>query len=224
MRPLVVMLLTAVAAGADEPPNKKMLDGLRPLHQAVGSWKGTGSTDRVLPWQQKLECTWGFRAKDGRVSLNFFAGAGKLLRRGLLTFSPDDGTFRLTIENPKKEVLRFEGKLQESATSLRLDRKDADAKDGLDRVEFKVVRAGDKLLFDFRKKRGKSAFENVATIELFREGGDDASAEKFKEGPYCIVTGGAGRVKFTHDNRTFHVACEACKEEFLAHPERYRGK
>lgn len=204
---------------ADVAPNKEQIAGLRPYAKFVGSWQGTGTSEKTRDWKEKSDVTWGFRKRDGRASINFIVDKGQLFSEGVLSYDPAEKKYRFSARNKKDEVLRFEGK--PVGDGLRLDRIDEGATDHLDRLELKAPRAGDKLLFDFRKKRGTTSHESFASIEFIRQGGEEASAEKFTKGPFCVVTGGPGRVEFTHNGKTLNAADEVCKEEFLAHPERY---
>jgi hypothetical protein len=203
----------------DNAPNKEQIAGLRPYAKFVGRWEGTGTSEKSRDWKEKVDVTWSFRGRDGRASLAFVVDKGQLFTEGVLSFDPAEKKYRFSARNKKEEVLRFEGK--PAGDGLRLDRIDEAASDHLDRLELKAPRGGDKLLFDFRKKRGTTSFETFASIELIRQGGEEASAEKFTKGPFCVVTGGPGRLEFTHNGKTLHAADEVCKEEFLAHPERY---
>jgi YHS domain-containing protein len=72
-----------------------------------------------------------------------------------------------------------------------------------------------------QKKKGTKSFEDQVRVEHFRQGDP---LENFKEGPRYVVTGVAGRVSVDHQGKTYHVACEKSKEEFLAHPDRYLNK
>jgi len=217
----VVLAFAGALLAQGVPPQKDQLAGLLPFANAVGAWTGSGSSEKSSGWKEKIDVRWGFREKDGRVSINFYIEGSKLLKVGLLTF--DGGKFRFSAKNPKDETIRFEGKVAAEG-NLRLDRIDKEGDDPLDRLELKLLRGGDKIVFDFRRKKGKSSFEQFAMVELFRDGGLDASAEKLEKGPFCIVTGGPGRVTFEHQGKTITVADENCKEEYVGHPERYAGK
>jgi hypothetical protein len=217
---LTALLVQDDSKQADVPPSKEQIAGLRPFAKFVGKWAGGGTSEKTRDWKEKADVTWGFRKRDGRASINFIVDKGQLFSEGVLSFDPAERKYRFSARNKKDEVLRFEGK-PSGDVGLRLERVDEGATDNLDRLELKAPRAGDKLVFDFRKKRGTTSFESFATIELIRQGGDEASAEKFTKGPFCIVTGGPGRVPFTHNGKSLHAADEVCKEEFLAHPERY---
>ena len=116
--------------------------------------------------------------------------------------------------------MHFEGKPTGEQT-VRLARVEEKHDDPFDVAEIKLVRGGDKLIYVLGKKIGKSAVEPLVQVELFREG---PSLATFADGPRCVVTGGAGRVECTYEGKTYHVACEAAREEFLSHPERYVSK
>jgi hypothetical protein len=218
-----LLALAGALLAQSVPPVKEQLAGLLPYANCVGAWSGSGSSEKSSGWKEKIDGRWGFREKDGRVSINFYIEGSKLIKVGLLSFDPEGAKFRFSAKNAKDETIRFEGK-QAAEGHLRLERIDKEGEDHLDRLELKLLRGGDKLLFDFRRKKGKNSFEQFALVELFREGGLEASAEKFEKGPFCVVTGGPGRVTFEHQGKTVTVADENCKEEYVAHPERYAGK
>lgn len=199
-------------------PNRAMLNALRPLDGFIGIWKGTGTSQRSAGWTESITVNWGFREKDGRVSINFVVDGGQLFEAAVLTFDPDAKLYRFIARPKKGDAMRFEGKPFGRQT-LRLERADKDAKDNLDRLDLKLVRSGAKLVYAFSERKGATkSFEQFAQVDHFLEG---PTAEEFKSAPKCIVTGGAGRIAVEHAGRTVHVACEGCKEEFLSHPDRY---
>ena len=196
-----------------------MLKALRPFHAAVGNWKGTGTSQTSAGWSETAECTWGFRERDGRVSLNFYFEGDPHFTEAIITYDLEKKRYQFIGRDKNQKTLRFEGPATGSQT-LQLERVD-DAKDKFDRVEIKVVRAGDKLIYTLSTKKGRSFFDRRAEVELFREG---RSAEEFLEGPFCPVTGGAGRVPVEYEGKTYHVACPASKEEFLRRAAHYTKK
>ncbi len=215
------LLAFALPARA-EPPNPAQLEALRPFANAVGAWEGDGQSEQDAGWKAKATATWGFREADGRVSLDFVV-EGKLLKAARLTWQPDTKKFRFACKDAADKKLEFLGEAVDAAT-IRLDRTDEGATDKLDRLELKILRGGDKLSLDFRRKLGRTSFQQQASVTFFRTGGEEASAEKLAAGPFCVVTGGPGRVSFDHQGRSVLVADAICKEEFLAHPERYPAK
>jgi len=108
-----------------------MLEALRPLDTLIGTWKGTGTSLKSSGWDETIECTWGFREEDGRVSINFYIAGGELLEVGLLSYDPRSQLYKFVGRDKKGSRLHFEGKLAGTQT-LRLPRTDKDAKDGRD--------------------------------------------------------------------------------------------
>src|SRR5262245_30844184 len=95
---------------ADVPPNKEMIAGLKPFATFVGSWKGDGASEKSAGWKEKADCSWGFRKRDGRASINFVVDGGRVFTEGVLSFDPAEKKYRFSARNKKDEVLRFEGK------------------------------------------------------------------------------------------------------------------
>lgn len=207
-------------AGAAEL-DRAMLEGLKPMAALVGQWTGQGTSPTSPGWGESIAANWGFRESDGRVALELFVdpvGNDKPpLEAGLVTFDPQSKEFGFVARLRDKRVLHFRGALA-GERILRLARVDADARDGFDRVEIKLVRGGDKLIYAFSKKLGSRFFELHTQVELKREGTAEAD---YADGPFCVVTGGAGRMAVELDGKTYPVACAECAEEFLAHPDKY---
>lgn len=202
--------------------DRAMLEGLKPMAALVGKWKGQGTSPTSPGWNESLVGGWGFRAADGRVAIELFVdpiGDEKgELEAGLVTFDPASKEFGFVARMRDERVLHFKGELA-GERILRLARFDPDAKDGFDRAEIKVVRGGDKLIYGFSKKLGSRFYELHTQVEFQRQG---TSESDYDSGPFCVVTGGAGRMAVELDGETYPVACEACAEEFLAHPEKYK--
>lgn len=142
-----------------------------------------------------------------------------MLDVGLLTYFPDGQRYRFIGRTPKKEVLRFEGELTAELT-LTLDRVEK-SNDKLDRIELKMVRGGQKLIYTFKEQIGTRYYENFANIEHFREG---HPLEDFEPNPRCVVTGGLGRIPVEVQGQKLFTACPASRKELLDHPDRYITK
>ncbi|MGL5095649.1 MAG: hypothetical protein ACRDD1_08680, partial [Planctomycetia bacterium] len=179
---MVLAVMTAAAAGAVEP-NEAALKALRPFDGMVGAWRGEGESRTSSGWNETLVSTWGFRERDGRVSLNFTPAKSDLIALGVLSVDPETGVFKFVFQDAKENVRRFEGK-PSGALTLKLPRVDENPTDGFDRCEVKLLRGGDKMIFTFGKKRGSTNYETIGEIQYFRT---DAPYEEFKAGPKCVV-------------------------------------
>lgn len=221
-RGLPTILLTLLAAaslslpGHAADPNLAMMEGLKPFAPLVGTWEGMETN---IGWKDAIQATWGFRDKDGRVAFQFEHDGqrGSLVDKMMIGYDPPSGKYVALIVANNRKVLRFTGE-PNGPGSLRFIRDD-ETDDGIDRLDVSLVRGANKLIYIVGRRLGRSDnFETLAQVELFRQG---VPAEDFREGPYCVVTGGAGRVEVEHGGQTYHVACEETKKEFLRRPDFY---
>lgn len=222
MKRLWMPLAWVVAAGIAVPavavePDVKIIEALRPFDGMVGIWKGTGSSPTSSGWKETLDCEWGYREKDGRVSLDLYIENGEMVDDALITYHPETDRYRFVARTPKGEILRFEGGLS-GDYSLTFDRADEKANDDLDRVEVKLVREGQKMIYTFKRKVGTQYFETHSNIELFRE---TPPLTEFANNPRCVVTGGFGRIPVEYKGETYYVACQSTRIEFLTRPDLY---
>lgn len=205
------------------------LAGLQQIQELVGEWEGSGTSDQSKGWDEKVGCQWKFGGNsEPSIVLEVAADENKpdarVLEKGVLTFDPENEIFRFTASIPgEKATLRFEGK-KKTASNLVLDRVEkGNAKDLLDRMDVKIINEGDRLVYTFHKRIGKSMrYKQWAQIGLDRQGTSLAGAGA--SGPKCIVTGGAGTIAVSHEGKTYFVCCTGCREVFLETPEKYVAK
>ncbi len=197
-------VIWCATACADSDPNADMLTALKPFAPFVGSWKGTGTSQTSSGWTETGEVSWGFRKSDGRVSINFFPEKNPYFTAGLLTYDLESKQYQFIAKTKGDEKITLTGK-REGQQGVRLTREKGDK---WDRLDLKFARAGDKVIFQFGKRRGSSA-ENVATIEWIREG---KSEEEFAKGPRCVVTSGAGRVEVMHDGQPITLPARTARK------------
>jgi hypothetical protein len=72
------------------------------------------------------------------------------------------------------------------------------------------------LLFE-EKPTPAGSLRRMAEIGLTRAGSKLASGNTGER--QCVVTGGLGTIKVSHDGKTYYVCCEGCKQAFDADPE-----
>lgn len=226
MKRLGILLLLASLAYAplarSVPPDQAMIKGLDPLASFVGTWQGKGTRSGARDWREAMSAGWGFREADGRAALEIFIdppaeGSSEMppLQAMLITFDPQKGDYGLVTRDANKQVKHFRGALV-GDSSLRLERSDDEANDDFDRAEIKVLQGGEKILYAFSKKVGRSFYQIHTQVEAKREG-PVPSAETAR----CIVTGGPAQLEVEIDGQDYFVACQACADELRSHPERY---
>ena len=211
---IVVLFLLATTARA-VPPDAKMLEALRPLHAMVGQWAGKGVSQTSTGWDEKLEVMWGFRERDGRVSLNFYFDASDALKVGLLTYDPETKAFRFVAVLKDGGKLTFEGE-PSGSQSFRLARVDGSGK--LELMDLGLAKGASKLLYELGEKLGTSRMKKAVWVELFRQGKDPG---EYQTNPKCVVTGAPGRVTVQVGGKSLFVADANCAAEVKEHPERY---
>ncbi|QDU64167.1 hypothetical protein Pan216_50560 [Planctomycetes bacterium Pan216] len=218
----LTMLLTIVGSAQAVEPNKSQLAALKPFGSFTGVWKGEGAGVDISAWQEKVQCVWGYRESDGRVSINFHVEGGAILKVALLTYDAEKKLYRFIGKTTKDKVIHFEG-TKSGSESLTLDRVGDDigergAADKLDRLELKSVRLGDKVLLTFGRRKGRTLYEQYAQIELFREG---PPMTELLAGTRCVVTEGPGLIAVSHGGKNYLVVDEPTKKVFLAHPNHF---
>lgn len=190
--------------------NRAALEALKPFAAAVGAWSATIDAGKATPSKSKLECTWGFRESDGRVSLNFYFDGDAPFEAGLLTVDAKSKEFTFLAKDKLGKRLAFRGPLRDpSKPVLQLARESETESDGIDRLELTLAKGGDKILLTFAKRVSRSSYKSSVSVEAFREG---TPHRDFENGPFCVVTGGPGRVAFMANGGTHYAACQATKE------------
>ncbi|MGL4464085.1 MAG: hypothetical protein ACRC1K_18180 [Planctomycetia bacterium] len=231
----MVVAATLSARAADEPVKKvdteAVQENLKHVQEMVGQWQGSGKSDKSQGWDETIECAWKF-GKGGKVSLYFQFGdpaegetkAGRLLSEGMLTFDPEKERYifrAYSADANNDEVMEFAGAAK-SNTNLVLDRvSKGEVADSMNRLDLKILNDGDRLVYTFQRRIGKSkVFKEYATIGLNRQGTTLAGGAG-ASGPKCIVTGGAGTMTVSYMGKSFPVCCTGCRDAFLDDPEKW---
>ena len=71
------------------------------------------------------------------------------------------------------------------------------------------------VLYETRRAE-QSFYSRVGEVGYTREGTRLASSDS--SGPECVVTGGAGTIKVSHDGKTYYVCCTGCRDAFNDDP------
>lgn len=231
MSTVLLVFSTAIVVAQEKTPDPAM-EALQKVQDIVGHWKGSGSGDHSKGWDESLECVWKFK-KDGKCGLYLKLvdskkkTAGRLFDEAAITFNADKNVYVLKAnkagDDTEAALVQFEGKFA-SDSNLVFDRiEKGDAKDAFDRIDFKVINGGDRVVYTVQRRVGQSRhYRKFAQVALDRDGTSLAGAAANK--PKCIITGGAGTMTVSYKDQSYPVCCSGCREMFLENPEKYLAK
>jgi YHS domain-containing protein len=213
----ILVLWSAVGrASADEPATRK---ALRPFNDLIGVWRATGTPEGTREeqqrgfWSEAITWAWGFKGDDAWLTVTL--DKGKHFRKGELRYQADKELYQLTLSTPDREGLVFTGKLEDRR--LTLTREDEAAKETQQLVV--TLLHANRFLYSYQvRPQGKKTFTRLYRVGATKEGEPFAAEDN---GPECIVSGGRGTIKLTHNGQTYYVCCTGCRTEFLANPEKY---
>jgi len=211
---------------------------LRPLAGLVGDWKGVGQPKRgsnVGAWSETANAAWKFEGDSAGLILTF--DPGKQFHSATFAVTKDGQTAQLLLASLEGEPLILNrtnaaghAKAQDDAKA-KTDVKNNDAKSGDDTWIFESASSEQpqtrwtiRIISDIRitllfeeKPTPSGSLRRMAEIGLTRAGSKLASGNSGER--ECVVTGGLGTMKVTHDGKTYYVCCEGCRQAFEADPE-----
>lgn len=214
MRSLICLLLPCVAF-ADAPTTSK--EGLQPLHDLVGTWKGTGTPfgsreDQTKGfWSETIACEWRFDKNDVRLRFGF--EKSKHFKSADLRYDPAAKSYRLAAETADGKKENYAGELEGKTLAL-LHEDGATAK----RLVFTFLHSNRFLYRVESKAQGKTTFAKLFQVGATKEGVPFVAGDGK---PECIVSGGLGTMPVMFRGRTYYVCCSGCRDEFNAEPEKY---
>jgi len=209
----VTLVAGQLFGGGDDDPTK---EALQEIQSYVGSWKGSGSSEKDKTAIWKETANWGWRFKGKEV---FFAADmpdSKFFKKGELRYIPAKMIFQLAVTDLKDKKLLFEGKLKKN--KLTLERLDEGTKE-THQVTINTAGDGDRLIVRFLvKPENRTLFNLTNGIDYTREGVTFAAAGNKKA--ECVVTGGLGTMTVSFKGTTYYVCCSGCRDAFNENPEK----
>lgn len=219
---LVLAVGTEPPVGANPPAEKpaSAKEALRPFNLLVGSWKGTGTPEGTREeraaglWTETAAWGWQFKGQDVFLTATF--DKGKHFTKGELRYSPEKAAYQLLLTAPDKSTATFAGGLKDKV--LTLDRTDGPAGEDQRLVVSLLHHNRHLVRFETRPAGAATGFVKKWQVGATKEGVPFADVPK---GPECIVSGGAGTMKVTHNGETYYVCCSGCRDAFKDDPEKF---
>lgn len=233
-----IVLIFGAWLPADEPKpavetsksgREVVVKALHPISVLVGDWKGVGQPRRgsnAGAWSEKVLAGWQF-GEVTQLALKF--ESGKLYSQAIFGLADDGKTPQLMLlKTDGDQLILSVTSAEESASERFVSWSFASSAENETQVRATIRIISDiraTLLFEERNG-GKGSYRRIAEIGMTRAGERLALANAGEH--QCIVTGGLGIIKVTHEGKTYYVCCEGCKQAFDADPagtvESYRER
>ncbi|WP_435020589.1 hypothetical protein TA3x_001913 [Tundrisphaera sp. TA3] len=222
---LIVGASIVVGLGGDAPQSSAEASASRRADQAalkeygslVGTWKGTGQPKRGQSKGAWTEgATWAWKLAPDAAALAVEFEKGKYLRSAVLRPGKGPGSFRLDATLADGSAREFTGQ-GEAGKPLIL--RAEQARGGLARIILTIPNESRFLLLLDEANPGAStaiALARLGEVGYTRQG--VAFAAGGASGPECIVTGGRGTIKVSHQGKEYWVCCSGCRDLFNAEP------
>ncbi|HZT78789.1 MAG TPA: YHS domain-containing protein [Gemmataceae bacterium] len=210
---------TALAAPAEPGGKRTPKEALKPLHDLIGSWRGTGVPEGTREqkqrgfWVETIKWQWQFKGDDAWLKADF--EKGKHFQGAELRYLPDRDRYQMTVKTAGGESLVFIGELKDRV--LTLDRAD-DRKKETQRLVVTLLH-GNRYLYRWETRpAGRVVFTKHYQVGATKEGVPFATGDNK---PECIVSGGLGTMPVMYKGQTYYVCCSGCRDAFKEDPEKY---
>lgn len=192
----------------------KIQEALAPLNSLIGGWRGTGQVKRGSTrgaWQETGTFVWKFGG--GKVGVEYQVKEGKHIGTGLLSWDAEKKEFTMDAVFTDDSKRTYRGKLEKKVLTLESAPNDVGE---VSRITLRELNEKRILVLYENRRAGSSFYTRVGEVGYTREGTRLASSGSF--GPECVVTGGAGTIKVTHEGKTYYVCCTGCRDAFNDDP------
>ena len=124
------------------------------------------------------------------------------------------GKFHLQWTSPEGTVRDLSGKIEESKLVLASE---PDDEKEVYRVTITSLNELRTLILFEKRKSDQQSYTRIAEVGYTREGTRLAGPGGGQ--PECVVTGGLGTIKVTHEGQTYYVCCTGCQQAFNDDPK-----
>jgi len=221
-------------APAAPPTPAAVAEKLKPLQVIVGEWQGIPRKPTGSAGTEKSAWRWDY-SNPQQPALAFESMESGYLRKGRLTYLPDERQFRLIAELRDgalktytgdadahvRDVPTGDGKTVDRTFTLTFTQVDPPPKtrEDLYRIAIQQV-ANNRYLLIVSRKTGTRVAE-VNRIGNQRAGTSFAAKLDDYGDKTCVISQGLGTMAVTHDGKTYYVCCSGCRKAFEAEPEKW---
>jgi hypothetical protein len=222
----LVLIAVGTALTAEEKAPRTPKEALQAFNHLIGSWRATGQPEGTFQekqrgfWTEAQSWEWQFKGDDAWMKVAI--DRGKYFTGGELHYLPGKDRYRLVLTTPAKEVLTFEGVLEQKAP-------DQDRRLVLERTDDKTKQTqrlvvtflhSNRFLYRYEVKAAdRPTFKRVYEVGVTKEG--VAFAGPGDNEPECVVSGGRGTIPVSYKGQTYYVCCTGCRDAFKEDPEKY---
>jgi len=221
---ILTIVLFAANPPAVQPATAK--EALQPFNVLIGSWKGSGAPEGTKEeraagaWTETIDWSWKFKDNDAWLVVTF--DKGKHFTKGELRYTPNPNVkdaaprFTLTLTAADKTTSTYVGTVKEKAVTLERTAGPAGQEQ---RLVISLLHHNRHLYrLESRPAGTAVAFDRKFQVGATKDGVPFADVPK---GPECVISGGLGTIKVSHNGKDYWVCCSGCRDEFKEDPEKY---
>ena len=189
-------------------------EALAPFNSLIGGWRGIGQVRRGSTsgsWRETGTFVWKF--SGGKVGVEYQVKDGKHIGTGLVSWDAAKKEFTMDAVFDDGSKRSYRGQLEKKVLTLVSE---PDKDDIVSRVTLRQLNDKRMLVLYETRRAEQSFYSRVGEVGYTREGTRLASSDS--SGPECVVTGGAGTIKVSHDGKTYYVCCTGCRDAFNDDP------
>ena len=209
------------AVSSAEIPNEQKLDhaevrreALSKLNPLIGQWRGVGRPQRYRTegtWREKADWVWAFEENGPTIKYN--VKDGKLLV-GEVSWDVEKKHYSLQTEWADGSKRVYHGQLDGKKLVLT---NESEREELSHRIQITMLNPKRTLVLFQKQVAGRKSFARVNEVGYTREG--TRLAKDSLDGPECVVTGGLGTIKVSHNGEKYFVCCTGCRDAFSDDPE-----
>jgi len=181
----------------------------------IGEWRGVGQVRRGSSqgaWRETSAFAWNFA--DGTATIDWRLKDGRHMESARIGWDVDAQRLTLAVKSADGATRSFTGRRTKDSVVF----ESAPDAEGLVAVIHMNLLNENRCVVLFEERRdGQNFSRRLGEVGCTREGTRLATSEG--TGPECVVTGGAGTIRVSHEGRTWFVCCSGCRDAFEDDPK-----